>query len=211
MEKALLESQRCTWECTSLDVSPEFSPDICINLLNWDPNEFPRGHFDYIHASCPCEGFSIANKGQRNLDLSNSLVLKTLELLLFFRPLCWSIENPWTGGLRKQEYMQNFSFRKVHYCQYGLPYLKSTIFYNNLGNNWIPRPLCKKDCEFCDEDGRHHTTAQKGKTIGYPRDVDYKTHELWRIPHELCCEIRDAVENVLLWQVEDDEPRNDSN
>ena len=198
IEKALQESQRCTWECTSLDISPEFAPDLCMSILDFDQFAYPSGHFDFIHASCPCEGFSIANQGQRNLDLSNSLVLKTLAVLLHLKPKAWTLENPWTGGLKKQEYMQGWPYRKVHYCSYGMPYLKPTIIFNNLGDHWTPRPLCRKTCKFCDETGKHRTTAQKGKTRGYPRDVDYKTHQLWVIPHELCCEIRDAVENVVL-------------
>ena len=200
VERGLWASTRIAWDVTSLDVSPRFAPDLCVNILDWDYRAHaPPGHYAFIHASCPCEGFSIANKGRRDLELSNRLVLKTLELFLYFRPKAWTLENPLTGGLRQQDYMRGWPYSVVHYCQYGFPYVKKNIIFNNLGAHWTPRPLCdKRSCEFCDDTGKHHTTAQKGKTRGYPRDVDYTTAELWRIPHELCCEIRDAVDAAVM-------------
>ena len=49
----------------------------------------------------------------------------------------------------------------IDYCKYGMPYRKRTRFWNNVFQ-WIPKPLCLKDCESMNGH-RHKAMAQKGQ------------------------------------------------
>ena len=53
-------AQQLGWECLSLDISDKHSPTICCDVLEWDYKQFPRGHFDFIWCSPPCQMLSIA-------------------------------------------------------------------------------------------------------------------------------------------------------
>ena len=79
-------------EVDSLDVSPKFGPSICVDVMLWDYTLLPRGHYDFIWASCPCEMYSIARStATRDLALADSLVRKTIEIIKYFQPTRWAI------------------------------------------------------------------------------------------------------------------------
>ena len=42
-------------EVYSLDLDPKFGPSICVNVLEWEFKLLPRGFYDVIWASCPCD------------------------------------------------------------------------------------------------------------------------------------------------------------
>ena len=96
-------------EVYSLDLDPKFGPTFCVNILDWEYKQFPRGHYDVIWASCPCENYSIARStAVRDIVLADSLVRRTLEIIDWFQPRCWFIENP-SGSLLWQ---QRFQFER---------------------------------------------------------------------------------------------------
>ena len=77
------------WEVVSLDLDPKTKAQIAENILAWNYNAFPRGHFDAISASPCCTHYSCARRGAktpRNLDLADSLVCKSLEIIDYFQP-----------------------------------------------------------------------------------------------------------------------------
>ena len=55
----------------SLDIenSNHSNRHIKISILDWDYTEFAKGHFDYIHASPPCNTFSQARKSWINREV----------------------------------------------------------------------------------------------------------------------------------------------
>ena len=55
------------WETTTLDIDPKANPDISTNIMDWDFMQLPIGHYDYIHASPPCQELSRAKMGERDL------------------------------------------------------------------------------------------------------------------------------------------------
>ena len=62
--------------------------DINQYILHWDYKQFDRNHFDIIWASPPCTEYSIAKTtGIRKIDYANSIVLKTLEIIDYFKPV----------------------------------------------------------------------------------------------------------------------------
>ena len=127
----------------SLDLK---NADINTDILKWDYKQFDRNHFDFIWSSPPCTEYSIAKtRGIRNIEYANSIVLKTIEIIKYFNPKYFVIENPQTGLLKNQEFMDEFEFKDVDYCKYGFNYRKRTRLWNNI-TTWKPRDLCKKDC-----------------------------------------------------------------
>ena len=73
------------------------------------------------------------------------LVKKSLEIIDYFKPRIWILENPATGNLRKREVVKDIPFYDVDYCMYSdWGYKKKTRFWTNIVN-FVPK-LCNKNC-----------------------------------------------------------------
>ena len=82
----------------SLDLK---NADINTDILEWDYTQFDRHHFDFIWGSPPCTEYSVAKtRGIRNIEYANNIVLKTIEIIKYFNPKYFVIENPQTGLLK---------------------------------------------------------------------------------------------------------------
>ena len=117
-------------------------------------------------------------KGVRKIEEANKITQKALEILTYFEPTYWAMENPQTGKMKEQPFMQHLPFNDLDYCKYGMPYRERTRIWNNI-TNWTPRPLCCRDCP-----SMHPKRAQR-QHCGL--------HELYRIPAELIEEIVHAM------------------
>ena len=134
--------------------------DINTDILKWDYKQFDRNHFDFIWSSPPCTEYSVAKTREiRNIEYANSIVLQTIEIIKYFNPKYFVIENPQTRLLKSQEFMNEFDFNYVDYCKYGMPYRKRTRLWNNI-TIWKPKDLCKKDCGNI-RNNQHIETAQR--------------------------------------------------
>jgi hypothetical protein len=177
------------WKVVGLDL--EKGHEIQCDILTWDYKKYPVGYFDAIHASPPCIQYSIARtsaKTPRDFVSADKLVRKTLEIIRYFHPTVWIIENPYTGYLRKRPCMKDMArfLRVVCYCKYGKPYKKATAIWTNLGTYWEERPMCNTEtpCEFV-RNGRHAKSAQY--TSGYT------TEDLNALPKALCDDLAKAT------------------
>ena len=180
-------------EVVTLDVCPRHGPTICTDILTWEYTALDPTHFQYIHASCPCEGYSRARStgGERPLESADQLVIRTLEILDHFSAL-WTIENPAGSLLWKRPVATRMPTRvTTSYCRYGFDYRKSTTFASNFLLSL--RPPCNRDCDAM-EGGRHKAHAQKGG--GGTTNRYHSTDELHRIPPDLCVEILGQVERL---------------
>ena len=95
------------WGVISLDILP--GATITSNILDWEYKNYPREHFDFVWASPPCTEYSKARtraKRPRDFDGADAIVRRTLEIIWFFRPPLWLIENPQTGYLKNREIMR---------------------------------------------------------------------------------------------------------
>ena len=180
------------WEVTSLDLK---NADINTNILDWDYKQFEPKYFDFIWASPPCTEYNIAKTtAPRNIPEANKIVQKTLEIIDYLQPTYFVLENPQTGYLKQQDFMQDRHFVDVDYCKYGMPYRKRTRLWNNIFD-WVPRPLCKKDCGNI-VDNKHYASAQRmpsGKKDTWGDKPHFKQEQLYVIPTDL---IREIFENI---------------
>jgi len=109
-------------EVISVDIEAKFNPTICIDILNWDYKAFPVGHFDAIWASPPCQEYSCLNHARPdkvpNVEHSDRVVKRTLEIIEYFNPDKFFMENPQTGSLKDRDVVQGIPFIDVDYCRF---------------------------------------------------------------------------------------------
>lgn len=134
------------YDVISLDLK---DADINSNILDWNYKDYESGYFDIIWSSPPCTEYSSClTTRPRKLEEADKIVLKTLEIINYFKPKEYYIENPFTGLLRKRIIMKDHYNFVVDYCKYGYDYRKRTIiFTNNL--DFKPNKLCRQDCSKC--------------------------------------------------------------
>ena len=175
-------------EVTSLD--RDMPADIQTDIMDWDYKAaFEPGTFDIIWASPPCTEYSRAKTiGVRDIEGSNKVVQRTLDIINYFQPKWWIIENPQSGLLKQQVMMQDLPYKDIDYCKYGMPYRKRTRLWNNI-KIWIPRPMCNRDCDSMDESRkRHGESAQRGATRQNKANK-HRQSELYVVPSSLITEI----------------------
>ena len=169
--------------------------DIDCDFLTWDYTAYPPGHFDLIAASPPCAVWSNArmmNLGKLRLatgrpwtqaeldaDLKGpqgqQLIDRLRQVLDYFQPTWWWIENPWLSKMR--DYITDLPFVCVDYCQYSdWGYRKRTRLWTNI-------PLAPRTC-----DG--HCASMEGKRHKVNLiDRGGYTHEKYRVPRQLIEEL----------------------
>ena len=143
------------WEVVSLDIDGR--SDITIDILKWDYKNCGHHNFDIIWASCPCDQYSCMNfcrpEKIPDIDSANALVLKTLEIIKYFNPTYWYIENPQTSTLKKQPFMCDLPFVDFDYCMFGWYFRKRTRIWTNRASE-LNSLLCDKKCGKI-KDGKH--------------------------------------------------------
>jgi hypothetical protein len=115
-------------------------------------------------------------------------VSKTLEIIAYYQPRFWFLENPASGLLPNRQVVAGEPFVDVDYCMYGADYRKRTRLWGKHPGSWAPKELCKFNCKSClaSQTGRHLSTAQRGS--------GWSLNELHHIPPELMLDIVEAVE-----------------
>ena len=172
-------------ETITLDLLPKFNPDICCNIMDWNYTIYPPSYFDIIWCSPPCTEYSKAkSRGERNLTLADDLVRKCFEIIDYFQPKIWILENVGTGLLvkRMETIRPNLDHTFVDYCAYGKPYRKRTILWSNI---LLQLELCagKGKCNQM-ENGKHIGSCGNGTR----RYNQVNIHSVWEkdeIPEKL--------------------------
>ena len=179
--------RRLGYQVTSLD--RDMPADIKMDIMDWDYHALPRDSFDVIWASPPCTEYSVAKTvGVRKLEEANAIVRRTRDIIDYFNPTYWMMENPQTGLLKSQDVVADLLYNDLDYCKYGMPYRKRTRLWNNI-DAWTPKPLCKKDCDHM-VGNRHEQSAQQSPhrhLLSVRRR--YLTRELYKVPEALIEEL----------------------
>lgn len=142
------------WDVVSLDIDER--ADIVCDILKWDYKVYPKDYFSLIWASPPCDEYTCMNfcRPEKIPDLegADKLVLKTLEIIDYFNPEIWFIENPQTGLLKTRSFMKDLPYYDVDYCMYGHLARKRTRIWTNKKN--FKNNLCDKTCGII-KDNKH--------------------------------------------------------
>ena len=81
----------------------------------------------------------------RDLEYADSLVLKGLEIIEFFSPQAWFLENPRTGLLPRRPYMKGLAYVGVDYCCFSdWGYQKPTRIWGSEGLGRLKNIVCEK-------------------------------------------------------------------
>lgn len=177
-------------EIVSLDILEKFNPTIKSDIMTWNYRQYPPGYFDCIWASPPCTEYSAVLYGRpnrpRDLDMANAIVQRTIEIIDYFKPEKWFIENPQTGLLKDQEFMWGIPFIDLDYCKYGMSYRKRTRIWTNTD---IEGKRCNKDCGNI-ENGRHkHAIGNSTYNEYWKRGKEDRLHQRYSIPAQLIQEL----------------------
>lgn len=176
----------------SSDIEQFGSIDYVVDILEFDYKKVPFVP-DFIWASPPCTGFSVASIGHHwNHDntpktetakLGVLLVKKTLEIIEHYKKLnpkmIYFVENP-RGKLRKLGLLDAVPFHHtISYCQYGDERMKPTDIWTN-SEDWKPRKICKNG-------DKCHVSAPRGSKTGTQgREGSFERSKL---PPQLCREV----------------------
>ena len=169
------------WESVSVDLI--LPADHKVDIMDFDYKQYDKDEFDIIWASPPCTEYSKAKtRGIRDIEGSNKIVIKTLEIINYFNCKWWFIENPQTSLLKHQSFMKDLKYVDGDYCMYGLPYRKRTRFWTNKIFDEEPLKLCNKNCgSFIN--GKHIGSCGNGKSKY--TDKHYSQYDKYIIPEDL--------------------------
>jgi len=136
------------WNSVSVDLEKKFNPTHLCNILDFDYKQYDKDYFDIIWASPPCTNYShlqncflgrkrkgvIYTKEIQEAEMKedDKLVLKTLEIINYFNPYYWFMENPATSRMKERPFMKNINNYVVDYCMYSnWGYRKRTRIWTN--------------------------------------------------------------------------------
>ena len=135
------------WEVVSLDYKLPATHQI--DILEFDYKQYPKNYFQVIWASPDCCFYSRLQNcwlGKKKADgilftkeileekrkHSDKLIKKTLEIINYFHPELWFMENPKSGTLKDRDVVKGLPFYDVDYCMYSdWGYQKPTRIWTN--------------------------------------------------------------------------------
>ena len=168
------------YEVTSLD--RDLDADIKKDIMEWDYTEYEEGYFDVITASPVCLWWSHLRKSwvgrkcksihptdvisheilDKDIEeLGKPMVDKVIEIIEYFKPKYWWIENPQTGRMKDyiaEQHPRYNTYYDVDYCQYcDWGYKKRTRFWTNIKE--FKAKKCHSECPY-KNNGKHIVHAQ---------------------------------------------------
>ena len=139
------------WESVSVDLL--LPADHQVDIMDFDYKQYPKDTFDIVWGSPPCTNYSKLQDGwigrmrkgeiytkeiqEKEMLEDDKLVLKTLEIINYFNPEYWFIENPASSRMKDRPFMKNINNYIVDYCMYSdWGYRKRTCIWTNK-EDWV--------------------------------------------------------------------------
>jgi len=162
------------WNAISVDLELPATHEC--DIMDFDYKQYPKDYFSIVWASPPCTSYSRLQDGwlgrmrkgeiytkeiqEKEMNQDDKLVLKALEIIDYFNPEVWFIENPAGSRMKDRPFMKDKPFYLVDYCMYSdWGYRKRTRIWTN-----------KKDFnnKLCDGKGTcgNMTDKQHNKVLG---------------------------------------------
>ena len=181
------------WESISVDLI--LPADHKCDIMEFDYKQYPKDHFDIVWASPPCTFYSNLQNcwiGRKRKDgilvskewieeqrkESDELIKKTFEIIEYFQPHWWFMENPQRGQLKDRDIVKDIPYYDVSYCMYSdWGYEKRTRIWTNK-KNWNNK-ICDKSGA-CGNmiDSQHKKVLGNGYEIINGKKVLCNTKEL---------------------------------
>jgi hypothetical protein len=153
--------------------------ELGTDILTWDYKRYPKEQVKGILAACPCTDFSLSGAAwfaEKDADgrtaASIELVKKTWEIIQYFEPEFWAIENPMSRIHKLCPFIGDvkFKFHPYQFAQYDpIPrnsqYQKQTWLWGKF-NNPVFKPL-----ENIDKQKLHQKLGGKSKRTKYLRSI----------------------------------------
>ena len=136
------------WDSVSVDIEKKFNPTHVCSIMDFDYKQYPKDYFSIVWASPPCTNYSILQnvslgkmrKGilytkeiqEKEMLEDDKFVLKALEIIKYFNPHYWFIENPASSRMKDRPFMKDLNNYVVDYCMYSdWGYRKRTRIWTN--------------------------------------------------------------------------------
>lgn len=138
-------------EIVGVDIAPQ--PSYPFRFEQGDAMTFPLSGYDLIHASPPCQGYSVMRHLPWNRDRIYPLLIEPIRQRLRSQPVPWVIEN--VMGAQKAARM---GAGWLCGTMFGLPIYRHRVFESSFA--WLSRPHA-----------RHEYVIRAGRMLGSRADT----------------------------------------
>ena len=171
----------------NIDIEYLYPNTLCRDILTFDYKNEIKDKIDIIYASPPCNLYFTNMKqlkGNRKYtqyekELSLKLVDKTIEIINYFNPKFFVIENPRAKMRTHYPEILGVKPTTVYYCMYGMEYMKPTDIWTNVP--FITRGKCTHK--------KHNVLLKYDIPRGIVNDEQFKAV----IPSELSRDIYNSI------------------
>ncbi len=131
------------WEVVTVDWEAKWNPTILADVRSLKPEQlWTPVEFDFVFCGPDCIEFSLAKStAPRDYVKGDSIVIACFDIIRYLttnteKQVFWAVENPYTGFLRKQEHMLQWTsyLKRADFCKYGTANQKATAIWTNLDN-----------------------------------------------------------------------------